>query len=139
MNGTRPHPPISPRTFFWVSTPAPHLSVKVWSRSQKGVRLQQGDSWGKMPSPGAGNPKTRVKLWIGMSHTRHIHVAPLTFIDQATAACRTFPPSHYHYDSQSWAMVETLPRLRQAAARSDFVSSWRSVAMPTLLNWDVVR
>ena len=27
LNGTRPHPPISPRTFFWVSTPAPHLSV----------------------------------------------------------------------------------------------------------------
>ena len=26
MNGTRPHPLISPRTFFWVSTPAPHLS-----------------------------------------------------------------------------------------------------------------
>jgi len=26
LNGTRPHPPISPRTFFWVSTPAPHLS-----------------------------------------------------------------------------------------------------------------
>jgi len=28
LNGTRPHPPISPRTFFWVSTPAPHLSHK---------------------------------------------------------------------------------------------------------------
>ena len=28
MNGTRPHPPISPRTFFWVSTPAPHLSLE---------------------------------------------------------------------------------------------------------------
>jgi len=27
LNGTRPHPPISPRTFFWVSTPAPHLSM----------------------------------------------------------------------------------------------------------------
>jgi len=26
LNGTRPHPPTSPRTFFWVSTPAPHLS-----------------------------------------------------------------------------------------------------------------
>ena len=26
LNGTRPHPPISPRKFFWVSTPAPHLS-----------------------------------------------------------------------------------------------------------------
>jgi len=28
FNGTRPHPPISPRTFFWVSTPAPHLSMR---------------------------------------------------------------------------------------------------------------
>ena len=28
MNGTRPHPPISSRTIFWVSTPAPHLSLK---------------------------------------------------------------------------------------------------------------
>ena len=26
LNGTRPHPSISPRTFFGVSTPAPHLS-----------------------------------------------------------------------------------------------------------------
>ena len=26
LNGTRPHPPISPRTFFCFSTPAPHLS-----------------------------------------------------------------------------------------------------------------
>ena len=29
LNGTRTHLPISPRTFFWVSTPAPHLSQEV--------------------------------------------------------------------------------------------------------------
>ena len=29
LNGTRPHPPISPRTFFRVSTPAPHLSMRA--------------------------------------------------------------------------------------------------------------
>ena len=29
LNGARPHPPTSPRTFFWVSTPAPHLSSDV--------------------------------------------------------------------------------------------------------------
>jgi len=29
LNGTRPHPQTSPRTFFWVSTPAPHLSSGV--------------------------------------------------------------------------------------------------------------
>jgi len=32
LNGTRPHPPTSPRTFFWVSTPAPHLSSYVLIR-----------------------------------------------------------------------------------------------------------
>jgi len=32
---TRPHPPISPRTFFWVSTPAPHLFsfIRMWNAS----------------------------------------------------------------------------------------------------------
>jgi len=29
VNGTRPHPPTSPRTIFWVSTPAPHLSAHI--------------------------------------------------------------------------------------------------------------
>ena len=44
LNGTRPHPPISPRTFFWVSTPAPHLSqapaeVLVYFPRAAGFRL----------------------------------------------------------------------------------------------------
>ena len=32
-HGTRAHPPTSSRTFFWVSTPAPHLSLPHTSRN----------------------------------------------------------------------------------------------------------
>ena len=34
LNGTRPHPPISPRTFFLVSTPAPHFSQGLYWEAQ---------------------------------------------------------------------------------------------------------
>jgi len=35
--GYRPHPPISLRTFFWVSTPAPHLSTGMSQSSSVGL------------------------------------------------------------------------------------------------------
>ena len=102
---TRPHPPTSPRTFFWVSTPAPHLSYGMAScdvvrqcLSRFSTTPEEREKERKNKTPHSN--KLQFSLGPGplnsfKNTTKHrLTLSPLYALNSSTHFNLTFPTEH---------------------------------------------